>query len=131
MKGTYLLYLHLLRSSNIKFGKQKSLEFPKGYYIYVGSALANYGSSTLINRLKRHIRSSKEKSNHWHIDFFLTNKDITLINLYLLPSSKRLECLIAQEISKVCYRVIEGFGASDCDCKGHLFYFEKFTPYFL
>lgn len=131
MKGTYLLYISLLETSEIKYSKHLSLKFQKGYYIYIGSALGSYGSSNLLNRVKRHVRDPKDKSNHWHIDYFLADYYTELISIFLLPSPIRWECQIAQELSERAIKVIEGFGSSDCDCEGHLFYFKNCTPFFL
>ncbi|MEJ2248572.1 MAG: GIY-YIG nuclease family protein [Candidatus Lokiarchaeota archaeon] len=131
MKGTYLLIIFLHKKSRIKYGKRNVSEFPKGYYIYVGSALGRSGSATLLNRVKRHLMGKNQKQNHWHIDYFLANESTSLTSLYLIPSNIRWECQIAQELLKKASKVIKGFGASDCHCEGHLFYFKTYPAYFL
>ena len=67
MKGTYLLVIHLQKKSSIIIGALGRIEFQQGYYIYVGSAMGNKGSTTLLNRVKRHVDSSNKKKIHWHI----------------------------------------------------------------
>ena len=64
MKGTYLLVIHLQKKSSIIIGALGRIEFQQGYYIYVGSAMGNKGSTTLLNRVKRHVDSSNNKKIH-------------------------------------------------------------------
>ncbi len=87
--------------------------------------MANYGSSTLLNRVKRHLLSNKKKSIHWHIDYFLAEINSLIIKICLIPSSEPLECTIAQELSKICDNSIKNFGSSDCKCQSHLFFFKN------
>ena len=54
MKGTYILVIRLFEDSKIKIGSIGKLDFFKGYYLYLGSAMGNKGSTTLENRVKRH-----------------------------------------------------------------------------
>ena len=129
MKGTYLICIHLLESAQIKYGKKFSFKFPVGDYVYVGSALGNSGSSTLLNRVKRHVKNPKEKRNQWHIDYFLASRKTYIQSLYIIPSEIRLECQIAQELSQISDHTINDFGSSDCDCNGHLFYFKEFKGF--
>ncbi len=128
MKGTYLLCLLLKERIELEVAALGNLEFNKGNYIYVGSAMANKGSSSLINRVKRHLKDSAEKKLHWHIDFFLKNKKVEIIKIYLIPSKIKLECTIAKELEKSSEDSIKNFGSSDCKCKSHLFYFNKLIP---
>ena len=128
MKGTYILVLFLNKDSIIKVGALKEIEFPKGYYAYVGSGMGGKGSSTLESRVKRHLSSNKKF--HWHIDYFLNCKSTTMIRLYLIPCIYRLECVIAKDLIKYSDSHIKGFGSSDCSCKSHLFYFKDITRVF-
>ena len=42
----------------------------------------------------------------------------------MIPSTEKIECKLASMLSgKV---VVEKFGSTDCNCKSHLFYYEKF-----
>ena len=64
LKGIYTLLIKLDKPQAITIGKLGSVSFPAGYYAYVGSAL-----NGLESRIVRHLK--KEKSFHWHIDYFL------------------------------------------------------------
>jgi len=127
MKGTYILVIFLKEDCKIEIGSLGKIFFSKGYYLYVGSAMGNYGSATLINRVKRHILDSKYKKLHWHIDYLLDNPNSILIKIYFIPSSNSYECKLAEEILLCSSNYIENFGSSDCLCKSHLLYFKRFS----
>ncbi len=78
------------------------LPFPKGYYLYVGSAMGSNSSTSLKNRVKRHVSETHLKKLFWHIDYFLASDISILIKIYLIPSLIRLECVLAGEILSVC-----------------------------
>ena len=126
MKGSYILYIFLPNETGIRIGSLGLLTFPKGYYLYVGSAMGSNSSTSLENRVKRHISESQSKKLFWHIDYFLASKKSSLIKIYLIPSLIRLECVLAGEISLNCDNYIKSFGSSDCFCSSHLLYFKDF-----
>ena len=111
-KGGYVLLIMLKERSEIKIGRLGVLRFDSGYYAYIGSALGG-----LRQRISRHLR--KEKKLHWHIDYLLEKASVE--NIIVCQSGNRIECDIASEIGSI-YNVIRGFGSSDCQCPGHLFY---------
>jgi Uri superfamily endonuclease len=115
--GCYILILNLKNDSKLKIGKLGEINFSKGNYIYVGSAL-----NGLDARIQRHLK--KEKKNHWHIDYLLKKADI--IDIFYKQNNVKEECEIARKIENSLEK-INRFGCSDCDCKSHLFYgsFEK------
>jgi Uri superfamily endonuclease len=125
MKGTYILVLYLKEGIDATIGSLRKLRFPKGFYLYVGSAMGDYGSSTLINRVKRHLRWSTEKKIFWHIDYLLNSMHISINRIFFIPSLQHLECIIAVELSQVCDNSVRNFGSSDCNCPSHLFYFQN------
>ena len=125
MKGSYILVILLEREKIIKIGSLRNILFSKGFYLYVGSAMGNSGSSTVLNRVKRHFLNKSEKKLHWHIDYLLADVNSFIVKLYLIPSIKPLECIIAREILWQCDNFIKDFGSSDCSCKSHLFYFQN------
>ena len=55
MKGCYCLTIHLKNAKKIKVGKLGMINFKKGYYVYVGSAM-----NSLESRLKRHLSEDKK-----------------------------------------------------------------------
>jgi Uri superfamily endonuclease len=111
-KGGYVLLLRLRERSEIRIGRLGTIQFDSGEYAYIGSAMAG-----LKQRVSRHLR--REKKLHWHIDYLLEKALVE--NIIVCQSIERNECDIAGEVAKI-YRVINGFGSSDCKCPGHLFY---------
>ena len=126
MKGSYILLIFLPDELRIRIGSLGLLTFPEGYYLYIGSAMGNNTSTSLENRVKRHVTKSKNKKIFWHIDYLLTNKNCVIIHIYLIPSMIRLECIMSEEISKSSDNLVRGFGSSDCKCQSHLYYFKEF-----
>jgi endonuclease-3 len=118
MKGTYILIISLKSKKRIKVGSLGYIDFDKGYYFYIGSALGK--SMSLENRIARHLR--KEKKIRWHIDYLLSDDDAEIIRV--LTFRGRKECRIARKLSKTFIR-IKKFGSSDCKCYSHLFYSKK------
>ncbi len=114
MKGSYILLLELPKEERLAIGKLGVLDFPAGFYAYVGSALGG-----LRARVGRHLR--KGKGLHWHIDYLLPWADIS--EVILLPSEQRLECALAQALAER-FSFIPHFGSSDCRCQSHLFFEE-------
>ncbi len=119
-KGLYQLVLYLDKKSRIKIGKKNECLFPKGYYIYTGSA-----QSGLEERVKRHLRGKKK--NFWHIDYLLPYCKILKVITY---KEVKTECRLNQRILKLkdAKIIMKGFGSSDCQCLSHLFFFKKANP---
>jgi sugar fermentation stimulation protein A len=115
-RGSYLLVLELKRNRNIHVGKLGRVLFRKGFYIYVGSAMAH-----LSKRMERHRHLRKQ--HHWHIDELRTVADFH--SSLAIRSSTRLECEIAEALLKVSEWVIPGFGCTDCSSSSHLFGFQR------
>jgi sugar fermentation stimulation protein A len=111
-QGSYLLILNLKKNQNIHVGKLGKISFKKGFYIYVGSAMAN-----LSKRMERHRRIRKR--HYWHIDKLRAVAEFH--SGLAIRSSKRLECEIANALSGIAEWGIPGFGSSDCSCETHLF----------
>ena len=115
MKGCYCLIIKLSNNSKIKIGKKLGkLDFTKGHYVYVGSAM-----NSLESRIKRHL--SDEKKLHWHIDYLLKKAEITCI---IYNENKKVECELSQFLATKTDGV-KNFGCSDCDCESHLYYFKN------
>lgn len=118
LKGTYCILIYLDEDSRINIGKLGEVDFPKGYYVYVGSAL-----NSLEARVKRHLSSNKKL--HWHIDYFLISENTEIVEVLYTINDDRWECHLAQEIAKNSTG-ISRFGCSDCKCDSHLLYFKNF-----
>ena len=105
------------KTSKIKIGKLGKINFKKGNYVYVGSAM-----NSLNARINRHL--SEEKKLHWHIDYLLKNQNSEIADIIYNISTKKIECELSREISSKC-EGIAGFGCSDCNCESHLYYFKN------
>jgi len=115
-RGSYLFVLRLSDDKKINVGKLGNIVFKKGFYVYVGSAMAN-----LTARIERHQRL--RKNFHWHIDSL---RDVSeAVGVFSIRSSDRLECELASSVSKIAEWSIRGFGSSDCTCPTHLFGFKN------
>ena len=115
--GVYSLLIELKKNQKIKIGNLGKFEFPKGFYIYTGSAM-----NSLEKRIDRHLRKNKKK--FWHIDYLLSNKNAQVISILKIKTKKRIECELNKEIFKNLKGkiLIKKFGSSDCNCKSHLIY---------
>jgi Uri superfamily endonuclease len=123
VKGVYCLCIENHCEQSIHVGALDEIEFNRGYYIYVGSAL-----NSLIPRLKRHLKMSlgEHKKNHWHIDYFLNKPLVEIKSIYILQTKENLECTIAKKINEYG-KPISRFGCSDCRCKSHLYKVHSFN----
>jgi sugar fermentation stimulation protein A len=111
-RGSYLLILRLTKRKNLTIGKLGKITFPPGYYLYVGSAMAN-----LTARMERHRRL--RKTLHWHIDYL--RAEVEFLAVLPIRSSVSLECALANRMKEIAEWTIPGFGSSDCTCPSHLF----------
>jgi len=111
-RGSYLLILNLKKGQKIGVGKLGRMDFRKGFYVYVGSAMAN-----LSKRMERHRRLRKQ--HHWHIDELRAVAEFH--SVWAIRSSERLECEVAKAMSEITEWSVPGFGSTDCSCKTHLF----------
>ncbi len=111
MKGCYAVLIYLDKKSDMKVGSLGITRFPKGHYLYIGSAM-----NGIEQRLGRHLR--KQKKFHWHIDYFLKKGEIS--EIYCLESVKKLECYLAKRFADK-FEGVKKFGSTDCTCRRHLF----------
>jgi Uri superfamily endonuclease len=112
MKGIYALIITLDKNKKIEVGHLGPIDFKKGYYMYIGSAL-----NSLPGRINRHLR--KEKKIRWHIDYLLNGAKISEVLIF--ETAEKLECHYSKKIRENL-DVIKNFGSSDCSCDGHLFF---------
>ncbi len=117
-KGNYCIVIEVLKNSRIKIGAKGFMEFKKGYYVYVGSALGS-----LSTRIKRHLSDDKKK--HWHIDYLLLNKNTKVIQVIYTNCTEKIECDISHNINETSVNYIELFGCSDCKCMSHLYFYDS------
>jgi len=107
---TYQLVIRVARRMEVTVGRLGTFHFPKGIYVYTGSAKRNFEA-----RIARHLR--REKTLRWHIDYLLTAPGVSVTEV---RRSVMDECLLNQSIQGEI--VAPGFGASDCrhGCGSHL-----------
>ncbi len=117
MKGTYCLIAVLPARTWISVGSLGAHLFPRGVYVYVGSALKGMES-----RVRRHKSSAKKMK--WHIDYFLEKGDI-LSTVAIPCERKQVECEVVRTLLQCegARVLMRGFGSSDCTCESHFLYF--------
>ena len=122
--GTYALLLVSATDSEISVGSYGRLRIVPGCYVYVGSA---HGPGGLAARVSRHQASAKKL--RWHIDYLRAATDVVAV--WYTMDQNRQECRWAEVMGGLRGAVVpmRGFGASDCDCRSHLFFFEKPPSY--
>lgn len=116
--GTYAVMLQAEQVQQIAIGRFGTLAIQLGVYVYIGSA---FGPGGLAVRVGRHWRGSAVR--RWHIDYL---RAVTQpIEAWITADSIPREHVWA-EVMRAMPGVsvpMAGFGASDCNCLAHLFYF--------
>jgi len=120
--GIYNLIINLPKKKEIKVGRLGTFDFPKGYYVYTGSA-----QNGLDKRINRHLSSNKKF--HWHIDYLLSHAKVTRVVRYV---GRKDECELNSVTghSAGAIQIVKKFGSSDCRCETHLYYFESLPSHF-
>ncbi len=113
--GTYALLLSLEEGFTERVGSLGRVRFPRGNYVYAGSAAVSLGP-----RLLRHARVDKKV--HWHVDTLTSKKECTVVGAVTFGPGGPSECMIVEAVAALPWVSIEppGFGASDHRCPGHL-----------
>ena len=130
--GCYSLIIFLKRKKAVRVGKLGVALFPKGTYVYTGSAMGG-----LAARLKRHL--TRKKKIRWHIDYLLKLPEARVDKVIGYPPAANQECRQNQRIAALpgAAVILKRFGASDCKsgCASHLFFFgssgfsvDEFSP---
>jgi len=127
--ATYALILSCTSNAQIQVGRLGIMQLQRGYYVYLGSAL---GPGGLRARIAHHQKRSTRP--HWHIDYLRVHT--RLHSVWLRYDGRRHEHEWARAMQKVKDSTIpfRGFGASDCGCPSHLYFFKcrptqiGFTP---
>ena len=118
--GTYALLLRCPRPQRLRVGKLGLLRVREGHYVYVGSA---FGPGGISARTRRYCAIAA--SPHWHIDYLRPR--VRLVEIWCTNDPARREHLWASHFRAMDDAVIplQGFGASDCGCASHLFFFPQ------
>ncbi len=122
--GTYALLLAAEKRQRVGIGRLGALAVQEGCYVYTGSAC---GPGGLRARLRHHLAAKHRL--HWHIDYL--HRAASPFEIWYSDDTHSSEHAWAD----ICRRLpgasipLPRFGASDCACDAHLFYF-KTTPDF-
>jgi Uri superfamily endonuclease len=118
--GTYALILSCTSSAHIQIGCLGTLCLQPGYYVYLGSAL---GPGGLRARIAHHQKPCLRP--HWHIDYLRAHTQIQCI--WFSYDGRRREHQWARAVRTMRGANIPllGFGASDCECRSHLYFFKR------
>ncbi len=118
-KGCYTLIISLPKARRLRIGKLGAARFPRGTYLYTGSAMGG-----LRARICHHLRKRNKKA-HWHIDYLLRGRGTRIIKIWIYPATQR-ECWQNQKLAGLLHAkvIMRGFGASDCacGCESHLLF---------
>ncbi len=114
--GIYALVLYPPRERvRIRVGALGVVEFPRGYYCYVGSA-----QRALTARLRRHLRRTG-KAVRWHIDYL--RRRTRAVGVRVWEGDNKAECVLSRAVGELADATVRRFGSSDCACPGHLHHF--------
>jgi len=116
--GTYAVILQADRVQEIAIGRFGVLAIQTGIYVYIGSA---FGPGGLAARVGRHWRGGDVR--RWHIDYLRAVTQPLEVWTTVDPTPREhVWANVMRELSGAMVPMA-GFGASDCDCEAHLFYF--------
>ncbi len=112
--GLYIIIISLGKPTRVRVGALGVLGFEPGVYLYVGSA-----RRSLSKRIGRHAKP--RKPSRWHIDYL---RKVSRWVGYVTYSGETDECSLANNVMKAVggFLTHEGFGSSDCRCRGHLIF---------
>ena len=118
--GTYALILSCASNARIQIGRLGSMRLQRGYYVYLGSAL---GPGGLRARISHHQKVSTRP--HWHIDYLRAHSRLHSVLLRYDGRRREHEWARAMQKMKDAKITFPGFGASDCSCASHLYFFKR------
>jgi len=125
VKGIYTIILRLENHTKCKIGALGSYRFPRGIYLYTGSACGR-GSASIEGRMRRH--EGRRRRNFWHIDYLLGAGGWEILAFVYSNTERSFECKAnghIREVTQASFPVM-GFGSSDCRCPSHLLYLEQY-----
>lgn len=118
--GTYAVLLQAERVREIVIGRFGTLAIQPGSYVYIGSA---FGPGGLAARVGRHWRGGAVR--RWHIDYLRAVTQPLEVWITADPIPREHVWAKVMRAMPGATVPMAGFGASDCDCEAHLFYFAK------
>ena len=120
LPGTYTLVLESAEEKFLNIGKLGTLILKPGFYVYVGSA---FGPGGLKARINHHIHYSDRP--HWHLDYL--RPAVSVWEIWYTYDQVRREHQWAEIHAQTrrAHTPLPGFGASDCRCPSHLFFYKS------
>ena len=116
--GAYGVLFELNKEQTITTGRLGEISYPRGWYVYVGSAMGG-----LSGRIKHHL--GPHKKPFWHIDHLLAKgRPVAVV---IGETDRRVECDVASSL-RSRFAKFKKFGSSDCRCDGHLFVSDAYQP---
>ncbi len=112
-KGTYAVILELTSEQSLEVGRLGACTFPRGFYLYAGSARGGLGP-----RLRRHLL--RKKPLRWHVDYL--RQEARVREVWWSETDSVSECHWYRAAFHLpgAREVVKGFGSSDCRCSSHL-----------
>ena len=108
------------KAKTIRVGRLGKLSVHPGFYVYVGSA---FGPGGVEARVGRH--RGRARNRHWHIDYLRSVTRLTDVWFTHDPDRREHDWASVVERKMGGVAPLPGFGASDCGCRSHLYYFRS------
>jgi len=118
--GTYALILSSTAEKPVNIGKLGTLKLEPGFYVYVGSA---FGPGGLQARVKHHIHQCGRP--HWHLDYLRPALSVCEIWYTYDQTRREHQWATIHLQTRGSILPLPGFGASDCRCPSHLFFYKS------
>ena len=118
--GTYALILSCASNARIQIGRLGVMHLQRGYYVYLGSAL---GPGGLRARIAHH--QKRWTQTRWHIDYLRAHTQIHCIWISYGARPREHQWARVIQTMRGAKVPLLGFGASDCDCWSHLYFFKR------
>lgn len=122
--GTYALILRVRPTERsiptLQIGRCGTLRVQPGWYVYVGGA---FGPGGVRARLRHHWRVSA--TPRWHIDYLRRTAEPETVWYTHDPQQREHSWAGSMGRLRSACVPLPGFGASDCSCLAHLFFFSR------
>jgi Uri superfamily endonuclease len=121
--GTYALVLNSPGEATVQIGRLGKIRLRRGWYVYVGSALAE--KTGVLRRVGRHADLMRPKQ--WNIDF--AKPYLRLLEIWFTHDPARRECTWSAAVGGLPGAEVhlKEFGGRDCraGCPAHFYYFAE------
>ncbi len=118
--GTYALILRAMHQQDVQIGRLDRLSARPGFYVYVGSA---FGPGGVRARVRHHAKISE--CPHWHIDYLRQTAELKQVWYTHDPVHREHSWAAVFGNMRGASIPLPGFGASDCTCVSHLYFFQR------